>query len=76
MRAGAELHEHTVPGTITIHALTGRFAVSVEGQELTLDPGGLIALEPSVKHAVRAVDGGAFLLTIGWFGGSSAEPPA
>ena len=76
MRSGAELREHTAPGPITIHALSGRFAVAVEEQERTLEAGGLIAIERSVKHAVRALGDGAFLLTIGWPGGSAGEIPA
>lgn len=65
LREGAALHEHTAPGAITIQALRGRLAVDVAGQELTLEPGGLLALATGVRHAVRALTAGAFLLTIG-----------
>lgn len=66
MRAGTELHEHTAPGVITIQALTGRFAVTVDGRVHELATGELLALETDVRHAVRAVEDGAFLLTIAW----------
>jgi quercetin dioxygenase-like cupin family protein len=66
MRAGAKLEEHTAPGPITIQALRGRIAVSVAGQEHDLGEGGVIAIEAGVRHAVRAIDAGAFLLTICW----------
>jgi quercetin dioxygenase-like cupin family protein len=66
MRAGAMLEEHTAPGPITIQALRGRFAVSVADREHDLGEGGLIAVEAGVRHAVRAVEAGAFLLTICW----------
>jgi quercetin dioxygenase-like cupin family protein len=66
MRAGAALEEHTSPGPITIQALRGRFAVTVRNQEHELNETGLIALDAGVPHAVRAVDAGAFLLTISW----------
>lgn len=66
MRTGAALQEHTAPGPITIQALRGRFVVDVEGRERELDTGGLIAIATGAPHAVRALEEGAFLLTIGW----------
>jgi quercetin dioxygenase-like cupin family protein len=71
MRAGAALQEHTAPGPITLQALRGRFRVSVERTEGELAAGVLITIAAGVPHAVRAVDDGAFLLTIG---GSSGTP--
>lgn len=68
MRSGAELHEHTAPGPITIHALRGRFAVGVGGEERDLPAGSLIAVAAGARHTVRALDDGAFLLTIAWHG--------
>jgi quercetin dioxygenase-like cupin family protein len=66
MRAGALLQEHVAHGPITIQALRGRFAVTVSGEELTLSTGGLLVLEGATPHAVRAVEDGAFLLTLVW----------
>lgn len=66
MRGGTELHEHTAPGVITIQALQGRFAVTVEGEEREMATGAFIALDADVRHAVRAIEDGAFLLTIAW----------
>jgi quercetin dioxygenase-like cupin family protein len=66
MRAGATLEEHTAPGPITIQSLRGRFAVTVEGTAYELSDGELIAVEAGVRHAVRAIVDGAFLLTISW----------
>lgn len=66
MRQGIELNEHTAPGPITIQALQGSFIVSVGETERTLAAGDLIAINTRVPHAVRAVEDGAFLLTIGW----------
>lgn len=64
MRAGTELHEHTAPGVITMQGLQGRLAVTVADQEQELAAGDLIALEADTRHAVRAIEDGAFLLTI------------
>ena len=64
--AGAALHEHTAPGPITIQTLSGRMAVTYDDQQRELGPGQLLALNAGVRHAVRALSAGAFLLTIGW----------
>ena len=66
MRAGAALEEHTAPGPITIQVLRGRFAVSIAEEEHDAATSDLLALGANVRHAVRAVEDGAFLLTIGW----------
>ncbi len=63
MNAGAELAEHDAPGPITIHALSGRFTVGVEGRDTDLETGSLLVIHATVKHTVRAVEDGAVLLT-------------
>jgi quercetin dioxygenase-like cupin family protein len=70
MERGVELREHTAPGPITIHALRGRFAVVVGDETSDLPAGSLIAIAAAARHAVRALDDGAFLLTIAWPGES------
>jgi quercetin dioxygenase-like cupin family protein len=76
MRAGAVLHEHTAPGPITIHALRGRFAVTVADEEREIADGTVIAVAARVRHAVRAIEDGAFLLTISWPPQDQGEPAA
>ena len=71
MRAGTELHEHTAPGVITMQALRGRFTLEVGGVEQAMAAGTIVALAAQTRHAVRAVEDGAFLLTIAW---SEATP--
>ena len=68
MRAGTELHEHVAPGPITVQPLQGRFTLIVESSEHEIAPGTLVSLEGDTRHAVRAIEDGAFLLTIGWCG--------
>lgn len=78
MRRGAELREHDAPGPITIQALRGRFAVAVGSERRELPAGSVIALAADARHAVRALDDGAFLLTIAWPGdrrSPAAETP-
>lgn len=68
MRAGTELHEHTAPAVITMQGLQGRLVVTLPDEDLEMVAGDLIALEEHTHHAVRAVEDGAFLLTIAWSG--------
>lgn len=74
MRAGAELAEHTAPGPITIQPLRGRFQVTTSVDAHELAPLQLIAIETGARHAVRALEDGAFLLTIGWTAGGTPPP--
>jgi quercetin dioxygenase-like cupin family protein len=74
LRAGELLREHAAPGPITIQVLRGRFGVRVEGEECEVGPGGLVAIETRIGHAVRALEDGAFLLTIGWPTRMGGEP--
>jgi quercetin dioxygenase-like cupin family protein len=73
MRAGAALHEHTAPGPITIHALAGRFLVHVGAEEITIASGGIVSVDADVRHAVAAIEDGAFLLTIGYPGDAPVD---
>ena len=66
MRAGTELADHTAPGPITVQPLLDRFALVLEAEEQEITPGTVVALAEGTRHAVRAVETGAFLLTIGW----------
>lgn len=74
MRAGATLAEHTAPGPVTIQPVRGRFVVTAAAREDELGAGQLIALAAGVHHTVRAIDGGAFLLTIAWPAPDHASP--
>jgi quercetin dioxygenase-like cupin family protein len=69
MRAGAELREHAAPGPIAIQPLRGRFAFLVDGEAREVAAGTLLGVEGGVRHTVRAIEDGAFLLTIASSGG-------
>ncbi len=66
MRAGTTLQEHSAPGSITMQPLGGRFVFTADGVDQELVPGQLITAKPGVRHAVHALDDGAFLLTLAW----------
>lgn len=73
MRAGAELAEHTAPGTITMQPLRGRFQFSTSDSVQEIVAGDLVSVSGRVRHAVHCLDDGAFLLTLAWPGSSPAE---
>ena len=62
--AGAVLKAHRAPGTITIHALSGRLRVTVSGAAHELPTGTLICLAPGILHDVHALEQADMLLTV------------
>jgi quercetin dioxygenase-like cupin family protein len=72
MSAGADLREHSAPGLITIHAISGRFTVLVGEERYDLTNDGLLVIERDVRHSVICEEDGAFLLTIAWPHGADA----
>lgn len=66
MEPGVTLAEHSAPGPITIHVLRGRFVVSGREHDHEIGPGNLIFCESRERHMVRALEAGAFLITISW----------
>jgi quercetin dioxygenase-like cupin family protein len=71
MRAGAALNEHSAPGPIVVQPLRGRFTFQAAGEERVLAPGALLSVDGGVRHTVRAIADGAFLLTIAWPGNAA-----
>lgn len=67
MLKDGELQEHSAPGPITVQVLKGAVDFSVDDESHVMQQGDLISLAPGVRHAVRGVEDGAFLLTIGVF---------
>lgn len=61
---GGELAAHKADGPITVHVLEGAIEFETGGRSWTLATGSLLALEGGVVHAVRAPQGGIFLLTV------------
>lgn len=61
---GGEIPPHDSESVVTLHALSGRLEVAVEGGSHTLTAGQILALAPRVRHSVRAVEPGEMLLTV------------
>lgn len=61
---GGRLNEHSAPGPITIHVLSGSFTLTIEGESKEMGPDEIAICAPGVRHAVDCTADGAFLLTI------------
>ncbi len=64
LQADAEIGEHETEGPITVHVLEGRVAIRVDGEDLLLGTGQLLILRSGLRHAMRAKEDAAFLLTL------------
>ena len=69
MRAGSEIAEHAAEGPITIHVLRGSILIVLGGAEVEIRSGELVAAPARERHAVRATEEAAFLLTVVMPGG-------
>lgn len=61
---GGRLNEHSAPGAITIHVLSGQFTLTVDDTPEVMNAGSLAFVEPRMRHAVECTQDGAFLLTM------------
>ncbi len=66
LKAGAELGTDEAHGRMSLQVLRGQVAVSHDGQDASLCPGQLAALDVGGKWSVRAIEDSAVLLTICW----------
>lgn len=58
--------EHRTDHGITVQAISGRIRLNLPDESFDLEPGQLLALEPSVPHDVEALVDSVALLSIGW----------
>lgn len=62
--AHGAIPEHRTDGEVVIHVLRGRLVVTVDGDDLDVRAGELLALAPGQPHAVRAPEASEMLLAI------------
>lgn len=60
--AGARMDEHENPGEATVYVIKGRVQLEADGQSWEGRTGDLIEV-PQMRHAVRALEDSAILLT-------------
>jgi quercetin dioxygenase-like cupin family protein len=65
LRKGKEVcHEHEVGGTITIHCIDGRIALTADGTTHELPAGHWTYLMRQTPHTLRALEDASVLLTV------------
>lgn len=61
---GKEMHEHKVPGEITVQCIEGHLEFRAFEKVLMLAPGDLVHLPASELHSLKAIEDSSVLLTI------------
>lgn len=64
MHKGADLHEHTVEGPITLYVVSGKINFTAEEDSVELRTNDLVVLEKTIPHNVEALEDTTFILTI------------
>jgi len=64
LAAGTEISEHTSTRHAVVQGLEGRGILTLEEQDMPLEPGVLIVMPANAPHALRADENLAFLLTL------------
>lgn len=62
MGAGTAMDEHSTPRAGVLPILQGRGEFVLKGETLVMEPGAIIKMKPSAKHALAAREDAAFLL--------------
>lgn len=64
LAAGTEISEHTSTRNATVHVLEGHGILTLNGHDLSLEPGNFIFMSANAPHTVKADENLAFLLTL------------
>ena len=64
LAAATEISEHTSTRNATVNVIQGRGILTLEGKDITLEPGVFVFMPANAPHALKAEDNLAFLLTL------------
>jgi len=64
LAAGTEISEHTSTRNATVNVLEGKGILTLEGQDILLEPGVFVFMPANAPHALKAEENLAFLLTL------------
>src|SRR5215813_2846306 len=64
LSGGEALQEHETEGQITISMVQGAIRFNALGKRETLAVGGLLTLQPGIRHSVEALEDSAFVITL------------
>ncbi len=63
LTADTEIPEHVASRNISVTVIEGRGVLTLEGREITLQPGVFVYIPANIPHALRALENLAFLHT-------------
>lgn len=63
LTAGTEIPEHVASRNVSVTVIEGRGILTLEGREITLQPGVFVYMPAKTPHALRALENLAFLHT-------------
>ncbi|NOQ29593.1 MAG: cupin [Helicobacteraceae bacterium] len=58
------MKEHNAPGAITVMVLKGAIDFGINGENIILNVGDMIAVEPSVMHSLQAKEKSVVILSL------------
>lgn len=64
LAAGTDISEHTSSRNATVQVLEGKGILTLNGEDITLEPGVFVFMEANAPHALKAEENLAFLLTL------------
>jgi quercetin dioxygenase-like cupin family protein len=76
LKPGARLDQHQALGAISIQVLSGRVRLLLPSERVELTAGELVAVSPTIRHDLEALESSAVLLTIALAPGQQPAPPA
>lgn len=64
LAAGTDISEHTSTRNVAVHVLEGRGVLTLEGDDIPLEPGVFVFMPANAPHALQADENLALLLTL------------
>jgi quercetin dioxygenase-like cupin family protein len=64
LATGTDIAEHTSTRNAVVQVIEGQGMLTLEGQDITLEPGVFVFMPANAPHALKAEDNLAFLLTL------------
>ena len=64
LAGGTDIAEHTSTRNAGVTVIEGRGILTLEGQDITLEPGVFVFMPANAPHALKAAENLAFLLTL------------
>ena len=64
LAGGTEISEHTATRNATVNVIEGKGILTLEGEDITLEPGVFVFMLAHAPHALKTQENLAFLLTL------------